>query len=200
MNSKEKSGYNKQLNETSKSFGTPVLGSPEWFYLKAQEPDMVKLKEKIEKCRESFLKLFSHNNLALMKGEELLTKVFSNNSSSMMSILLSGNQEYRLFGGICRNPMYGIIYQLCNSTQWYYIRGNSKGIGKEEAIKKAVFVRDKLIECINEIEKSGIIKADDDYRSLKKKLKTIAFFSDYFPVMKYYHIIFPQFFSCVLFN
>ena len=89
MNSKEISIYNKQTNETVKDSGTSVLGSPEWFYLKAQEPEMVKQKEIIEKCREGFLKLFSPDNLDSMNGEELLTKVFSKIPSSMMSILLS---------------------------------------------------------------------------------------------------------------
>ena len=189
------SGYNKQMDETIKISDSPVLGSPEWFYLKAQEPEMVKQKEIIEKCREGFLKLFSPDNLASMNGEELLTKVFSKIPSSMMSILLSGDQEYCLFGGICRIFFYGIIYQLRNSAQWKYnTEGFAKIISQEEAIKKAVFVRDKLIECINEIEKSGIIKTDDDYRSLKKRLNAIAFFPEYFPIMKYYHMIYPQFF------
>ena len=132
------SGYNKQMDETIKISDSPVLGSPEWFYLKAQEPEMVKQKEIIEKCREGFLKLFSPDNLASMNGEELLTKVFSKIPSSMMSILLSGDQEYCLFGGICRNPIYGIIYQLRNSAQWKYnTEGFAKIISQEEAIKKA---------------------------------------------------------------
>lgn len=172
--------------------GAFLTGSPEWFFDKSQTQRMVEINEMIEDRREVFLEAFSPEKLSLMNGEELLNKVFSDSPDSMMRLLMF-DDDYRWFGAAGKYKYLGVVYQGSGET-WVYKEGShSQKITKVEAEKKAETIRDALISCVSEIENIGVFHTIQDYNTLKSKINDVFFFQ-YTWMMKYYQMLYPQFF------
>lgn len=171
---------------------TILIGSPKWFFEKSQTERMYEINEMIENRRAAFLESFSPEQLSLMNGEELLNKVFSDSSGSMMRLLMF-DDDYRWFGAAGKYKYLGIVYQG-NGTTWVYKKGNhSQTVTRAEAEKKAETVRNDIVSCVDEIENIGVFQTIQDYNTLLKKIKTVFFFQ-YPWMMKYYQMLYPQYF------
>lgn len=168
-----------------------IIGSPEWFNSQSCTKELHILQDKLENRRYSFLEKFAPERLADMSGEELLDKVFNNNETSMIRLLMF-DDNYRWFGAPGPYPYLGVVYQTENG-QWKYKEGsNSIVLNRETAIEKAVYVRNMLLNCIKEIENTNL-NSINGYNELAGKIKHI-FFSQYAWVIKYYQMVFPYYF------
>jgi len=168
------------------------VGSPEWFHEKSKTIDMERLNQNIEKMRETFLDRFSPDKLSAMSGSELLQTVFSDNPDSMMRILMK-NVDYRWFGAPGPYKHLGVIYQDGLSTWKFMQNTKPELLSSEKAIEKAEFVRDLLLHCVSEIEYSGVFSSIRDYLDLQSRIECV-FFYKYTWAMKYYQMLFPQYF------
>lgn len=169
-----------------------LIGSPEWFHDKAKTKEMNDLRVFVENLRSAFLERFSPEKLLQMNGRELLQNVFGDSRTTMMQILMN-DDDYRWFGAPGNYKYLGIVYKVKGSS-WKYMEGKKAIVLDEaEAIQKAEDVRDKLIQCIKSIEEIGIFRRDSDYEVLQDKLGEV-FFSSYSWAIKYYQMIYPQFF------
>lgn len=168
-----------------------VTGSTEWFYEKSQSLEMDALCETIENMRETFIDSFSPEALMEMDGRQLLLKVFSDEPDSMIRQLMF-DDNYRWFGAPGKYKYTGIVYQ--DGSGWKYKESTKpEKISFEEAINKAELVRDQLVFCINEIEKSGVFATVEDYQELQNRIEKV-FFYKYTWVIKYYQMLYPQYF------
>ena len=168
-----------------------LTGSPEWFYGKAHAEWVPASIHKIEDKRERFIARFSPECLKEMNGQDLLQEVFSDSPSSMLRLLMFDN-EFREFGAPGTYKYLGIVYQ--DYSNWKYKEG-SKSIIVPQGIAsdKAEYVRDQLLFCVDEIEKSGILATIKDYLDLQTRMEKV-FFYKYPWVMKYFQMLFPQYF------
>ena len=150
---------------------TAVQGSPEWFYAKAQTKEMLTEQINVEKIREDFVAKFSPEKLSAMDENELLKNVFGLDSSSMMSFLSYANNTNQCFGIAMLRKNLSVVYQSFGVKRWYYWNGtNSEIISEQEAKVKAVYVRDALLRCVNEIKGLEIFKLFMITRLCKRQL------------------------------
>ena len=176
---------------------TAVQGSPEWFYAKAQTKEMLTDQINVEKIREDFVAKFSPEKLSTMDENELLKNVFGLDSSSMMSFLSYANNTNQCFGIAMLRKNLSVVYQSFGVKGWYYWNGtNSKIISEQEAKVKAVYVRDALLRCVNEIKRIGDFQTVYDYIALQKTVDK-EFFLKYAPFLSYFQMVYPQFFPCI---
>ena len=172
--------------------GAVLIGSPNWFFGKSQTKRMADLNKMIEERRASFIENFSPKKLALMDGNDLLNWVFSDAPSSMMRLLMF-DEDYRWFGAAGKYKYLGVLYQG-NGTTWVYKEGNnSQTLSRIDAEQKAKSIRDNIISCVNEIENIGVFHTLQDYQRFQNQIKRV-FFYKYPWMMKYYQMIYPQFF------
>ena len=176
---------------------TAVQGSPEWFYAKAQTKEMLTEQINVEKIREDFVAKFSPEKLSAMDENELLKNVFGLDSSSMMSFLSYANNTNQCFGIAMLRKNLSVVYQSFGVKRWYYWNGtNSEIISEQEAKVKAVYVRDALLRCVNEIKRIGDFQTVYDYIALQKTVDK-EFFLKYAPFLSYFQMVYPQFFPCI---
>lgn len=168
-----------------------VIGSPEWFNYQATNKEFLEKEAMIEDWRYSFLEHFSPDSLREMSGAELLEKVFSNRSDSMIQLLMFDNQ-YRNFGASGKYVYTSVVFQTIDGKWKYKENQFSNEISREEAEEKAIKVRDMLLECVEKIEEEKLdtIKG---YQNLSNSISNV-FFSQYAWVIKYYQMIFPYYF------
>ena len=69
-------------------------------------------------------------------------------------------------------------------------------MSREEAANRAIIVRDKLMECVEIIKSTGKYLTIMDYEKLEKRLSKV-FFAKFAWAMKYFQMIFPQYFPCM---
>lgn len=171
-----------------------IIGSPEWFNDQSKKQVYIEIQERIEKCRYSFLERFGPEKLSQMSGDELLKSVFGCSPDSMTQLLMF-DDDYRWFGAPGKYIYTGIVYQT-KENQWKYKVGpNSIILSKAEAEEKAVYIRDKLLECITEIENSNF-DTINGYKDLVQRVKHV-FFYKYTWIIKYYQMIFPYYFAAM---
>lgn len=177
--------------ENTKMANSYIVGSPEWFHHKAKEEKRISFRNKMEFLRGKFIDRFSPSILKNMTGDELLDKVFGDNGSMLM--LLMYDDDYRDFGAAGKYKYLGIVYKEAGTT-WKYKEGaKAETITYGEAKNRAIEIRDKLIYCMDTIE-SIEFNSISDYDRLDQRLKKV-FFSQYTWVLKYYQMIYPQYFS-----
>lgn len=170
-----------------------IVGSPEWFGQKAK--DKIYFSE-IERWRKEFNTRFAPSKLADMDGKELLNQVFDGDDS-MLSMLMF-NKEYRWFGAAGEYTYLKIIYHT-QDGKWIYNDGKnhngkkSISITLSEAESYAVDIRNQLLKCIDVIENIGEFKSINDYETLTDQTQDV-FFSKYAWTVKYYQMLFPQYF------
>ena len=167
-------------------------GSPEWFYDKAQTPDVAEFNESIEKLREQFLERFSPEKLSAMSGKDILDNVFSNRPTSTMHLLMN-DKTYRSFGAAGHYKYLQVVYQGLDG-EWYYKESTHPDLlTVQEAEHKAEWVRDQLLYCVEQIEEIGVFESIKDYERLQNNTERVFFFK--FPwVLKYYQMLYPQYF------
>ena len=134
-----------------------IQGSPEWFHSRAATSDKEQLQDFIENMRSSFITRFSPERLMEMDGEELLSKVFGNKDDCMIRLLMFDG-DYRWFGSPGKYVYLGIVYQKKDGNWCYKEGANTEPISRPEAEKKAQYIRDLLIRCIEEIHRQDVIR------------------------------------------
>ena len=170
-----------------------VIGSPEWFHEKSLTEEMKEVQNVSELRREKFIDRFSPEKLKGMNGSELLQNVFGNDASSMMRLLMFDG-DYRLFGAAGPYAYLGIVFY--DGENWRYNeKNNYTTLSLPQAEEKAEHVRDQIIYCVEEIRNCGVFKTVQDYKKLQERLEDKVFFYQYQWAMKYYQMLFPQYFS-----
>ena len=167
-----------------------LIGSPEWFNEKAGEGKIIQFIDRMERLREEFLAKYSAEKLNEMSGDELLEKVFGDGNTMMFQLMY--DDFYRDFGAIGTYKYTWIVYKEAG-YQWKYKAGaNALPISEYEAREKAVEIRDKLVYCVDIIRNTDL-NTLSGYEDLETKLKDV-FFSRYAWALKYYQMLFPQYF------
>lgn len=166
-----------------------LIGSSEWFNEKSKT---IGLNKDIENLRAKFIECFSAENLSDMTGSELLNKVFGDEQSSMMHVLMV-DDDYRWFGSAGNYKYLGIVYQVRDGSWMYKEKLKPQTIDIREAEVKAEQVRDQLISCINAIKNIGVFETIKDYQNLQDSIKNV-FFYKYPWAIKYYQMLYPQYF------
>lgn len=168
-----------------------TVGSPEWFNDKAKTFELKQFKNETEELRRKFIEKYTPEKLKQMNGKDLLQTVFGN-GNAMVNILLY-DSTYRRFGAPGEYRYLGIVYFSEADESWRYKEGkNAYSITESEAEYKAEKVRDQLLECVSVIENHEF-NSIHDYEALDSELSKV-FFSKYPWVIKYYQMIFPQYF------
>lgn len=168
-----------------------IVGSPEWFYETSKSQYLKEFRQRTEELRKQFNARFAPEVLRLMHGKELLEKVFGNGEA--MINLLMFDPTYRRFGASGEYKYLGILYYSDGDGSWRYNENNhAESISEKEAEIKAERLRDELLECISIIEDMEL-NSLNDYEMLDDALSHIPF-SKYAWVLKYYQMIFPQYF------
>ena len=168
------------------------VGSPEWFHVKAQTEENEKFILRIEEKRKLFFDRFSPEMLRSMSNEELLLKVFADYDDSMVRLLMF-DDEYRSFGAAGKYKYTGVVYQNQDGGWYYKESSHSINVSKEGAMEKADYVRNMLLACIEAIEEHKPFSTLSAYESLEKDISRF-FIYQYAWVMKYYQMIYPQYF------
>ena len=169
-----------------------LQGSPEWFHENASTQKNLELLDFIEDMRERFLRRFSPEMLSEMDGDKLLDEMFGDYDNSLIRLLMyDGN--YRWFGAPGEYKYLFIVYQKQDGS-WAYKEGaKAQTISKAEAKEKAIQVRDQLLFCVRKIEEIGNFSSLQHYQQFENETSHV-FFSSYAWVLKYYQMVFPQFF------
>jgi len=169
------------------------IGSQEWFYEKSNSENSKQHQEMMESRRTQFLDKFAPERLSEMDGDTLLVKVFGPSNSSMMYLLMF-DEYYRWFGAAGKYVYTAGLYYDQSKRTWKYKQGQEAiAISPKEAKDKALYMRDKLIFCVRSIQDAGVFKSINDYKRLNQRLSSV-FFSQYSWALKYYQMIFPQYF------
>ena len=168
-------------------------GSPEWFREKASLNAYMRYQERAEELRYSFLERFSPEKLASMTEKELLSTVFDD-GDTMLMMLEKKDGEYNIFGSIAYRKYLNVLYKK-DGVWRYNENNNAKTISHSEALTYAVDIRDSLNNCIDIIGKSSL----DSVEEYKKLYEEIAgtFFSQRLWALKYYQMVYPQFFPAL---
>ncbi len=168
-----------------------MIGSPEWFHQKATTEEYLAFQEKVEAKRAEFLDLFSPEKISQMGGEELLQKVFG--SGSTMMEMLDHNSQYLVFGSTGSYKYLRPLYQLKTFRKEWKCYDSSDELSHNEAVEYAIEYRDRIIECVNLIS-SLELNNIEDYEKLQQELQLRPHFLMFAPMLKYYQILFPQYF------
>lgn len=170
-----------------------LVGSPEWFNSKANTRAKEEFRFEIEKNRKLFIDEFAPSKLKVMSGEELLDKVFGN-GKSMLSLLMY-DSDYGKFGSIGKYKYLWYLYET--DGEWKYNeKNNAVVISYYEAKKKAEELRNLLMDCISCIEKHIPLNSIADYEALDKEISINHIYKRMW-VLKYYQMLYPQFFPCM---
>lgn len=168
------------------------IGSPEWFHNVSISNSMIEYENKSEELRIKFYNKFCPQKLSEMDPIEVLINVFDNNKDSMMNILMQ-NSDYVLFGSSSKYPYMSILYRKSNGGWAYFDQNKHHVISQEEAKKKAVYLRDKIVACSNIIE-SSCLETPAQYKELELKLAKEFSKYHYVTILKYFHMIYPHYF------
>lgn len=169
-----------------------IPGSTDWFKEKAKDAKHQKFISNIEDLREAFYERFSPEMLEDMSGKDLLLKVFDNDSNSMM-YLLKHDKDYRNFGASSTFPYMSILYRGADGVWTYNDKNNNIKLFEDEAIEKAIYIRDSIIKSVKAIESTNL-NSIEGYAELEKKLSAIAPIYSYVTILKYFQMIFPYYF------
>lgn len=168
-----------------------VIGSPDWFYNKANTREKEELRIRVEATRKSFIEEFSPSKLEKMNGEELLDKVFGS-GRSMLNLLMF-DADYLRFGSLGNRKYLWYVYEI--DGEWKYNeKNNAEVISFYDAKRHAEEIRDLLVQCIHCIEKHLPLNSVVDYEVLEEDLSKYHIYQRCW-VLKYYQMIYPQFFS-----
>lgn len=172
-----------------------LQGSPSWFREKAAEIKYKDTLAKMDIYRKEFLSKYSPDKLTKMSGEELLIKVFGN-GGTMLDDLMIDTEKYRQFGAPGGYKYNRLVY-YSNEGTWKYKSGQySYAITREEACKRAVEIRDKLIKATDAVQEAEKLDTLADYRMLEGKLRSVYFYK-YTWVLKYFHMLDPERFPAI---
>ncbi len=168
-----------------------VIGSPEWFFNKANTREKEELRICVETTRKNFIEEFSPSKLEKMGGEELLDKVFGS-GRSMLNLLMF-DADYLKFGSLGNRKYLWYVYEI--DGEWKYNeKNNAEVISFYDAKKYAEEIRDLLVQCIYCIEEHLPLNSVSDYEVLETNLSKYHIYQRCW-VLKYYQMIYPQFFS-----
>lgn len=168
------------------------IGSPEWFHFKAQAEKHNEFIDKVELLRNKFLERFSPEKLKSLNGKDLLLKVFGDYDDSMVNLLMF-DSNYRSFGAAGKYKYTGVVYQTQDGIWHYKESSHADYISVDEAIKKAAYVRDMLIDCTESIKKHIPFTTLNAYEQLEVEIKN-HFIYQYAWVIKYFQMVYPQYF------
>lgn len=190
-------------NDTGVSNKSPITaessaqneGSPAWFRELAAYAERQYHFKTSEKIRENFVNKYSPEKLAQMSGEELLQKIFGSNDS-MLYELTSSKASCNIFGAAAHYKYLWIVYST-KKDQWNYYRGGrSRTITEQEAMQRAVEIRDLLVRGASIIKKHRSPNNLADYRFLEQELSSIFLYC-YTWVLKYFQMLYPEWFPCM---
>lgn len=163
-----------------------LVGSPEWFNRKAQDPAVIKHCNRTEDLRFDFLEKYAPDKLADLSGKSLLENAFGQNDSMMQFLW----DDYS-FGTLGSQGKLGFLYKMNN--RWRYNENNNaEFVSDTEAIDKGEEIKNNLLYCIDAI-KGTDLNSLEGYKILDDKLSVVKF-STYTWALKYYQMCFPQFF------
>lgn len=173
-----------------------LVGSPEWFKEEAKSDYNIWLNEMIENRRAQFINWFSPDKLAAMDNKTLLMRVFSPSETSMMRMLMY-DDDCRWFGAAGKYAYTACVYYDQSMRTWKYKQGQRPEIiNQAEAEEKAAYIRERLLYCIKCIQDIGVFHSIADYKRLLKMMSSV-FFYEYAWALKYYQMMFPEFFPCM---
>ena len=167
------------------------------------DPEYAELHELSSQLRSEFVKDYSIERLKELSGLDLLRKMFYNDIKNKENLCyqLEHNKDIRkLFGSIMGGSAhkFGLFYYT-KKGRW---TGGSPHahvyFTEEEAIIEGERIRDMLAEGAKIIEAHAPLNSIEDYSALYDDLQGIELFSSLkIWVMKYYHMIYPEWFpSC----
>ena len=131
-----------------------------------------------------------------MNGQELLSRIFDSTPDTMMYLLMN-DYDYRMgFGASSEYPYMSIIYKGKDGLWTLFEKNKHIKMTKEDALNKAEEIRDIILKCIDTISESTLRTAED-YKILEKKLSQISNIYNYVTLLKYYQMVFPQYFPCM---
>lgn len=171
--------------------------SPEWFQQQAAQLGTID-KEAAELYKE-FRGKFAPEVLKAVEGENLLRKIFLNETGSKDSLCytLEYDKRFSIFGSVAGGSAYkyGLFYSNDKKTWMTGSSRKQKSLTLKQAIELGTQIRDELVAGAKIISEFGQINQLNDYASLYAKL---------FPampntinkawVMMYYHMLFPELF------
>ena len=169
-----------------------MVGSPEWFHHEATKEEYINFQEKVEAKRAKFIESFSPEKISRMDEEELLQKVFGSELNTMME-LLNYYYDYADFGSTGHSKHLRPLYQLFTTQKEWKRFECKEELSHDEALEYAVKYRDDIIESVNLIS-SMELNSIEEYEELREELGTKQRFLMFAPMLKYYQMIFPQYF------
>lgn len=164
-------------------------------------PEYQELKELEVRSRAKFLEEFSIEQLKDLSGIELLRKMFYSDIKDYgsLSYHLEHNRDIRkLFGSIMGGSAYkfGLFYHTKRNCWTGGSSHNPNYYTEEDAIQEGERIRDMLVIGSNVIESYFPLESVEDYAALYNDLLEIELFDQLkIWVMKYYHMIYPEWFA-----
>lgn len=185
-----------------------IQGSPKWFWQKSLSEDAQKVYRDSVYIRKKFRELFSPDKLREMDGRQLLDLVFDNTVQEH-PLIDGGNScnecmcEWLIsdwkFGTCGRKYTYLLpLYKKKNETKWKKrIPGNkTEYINAVDALTEAEKIRDQIIICVDKLKQIGSFSKVDDYVTFGKLTSNI-YFAQYPWMLKYYQMLYPEYFPCI---
>ena len=153
-------------------------------------------------------KLFSPDKLQEMDGRQLLEFVFDNTVQEHPFI--DGGNSYNVcmcewlisdwkFGTCGRQYTYLLpLYKKKNETNWKKRATGNKTeyINYADALTEAEKIRDQIINCVDKIKQIGTFSNVEDYVTFSKLTSNI-YFAQYPWMLKYYQMLYPEYFPCI---
>ncbi len=167
------------------------------------DPKYPELKELEVKLRTEFVEEFSIKRLKELSGLELIRKMFYSEikaNDSLCYQLERNNDIRKIFGSIAGGSAhkFGLFYHKKRNCWTGGSPQKPTYYTEEEAIVEGEHIRDMLVKGSEIIESHLPLNSIEDYESLYDDLVEIEIFhSMKIWVMKYYHMIYPEWFpSC----
>ncbi|SHE34450.1 5-methylcytosine-specific restriction enzyme B [Marinitoga hydrogenitolerans DSM 16785] len=146
-----------------------------------------------------FREKFGPDVLKNLKGEELLEYVFDQGRKDTLNYWLEykNDEEFQTknFGSIAGGSALKFgIFKSKKTGDW--IIGSTrkmKSVNINQAVKKAEYIKDRLLKGISFIENNLNNYEDSTYTELQEELdKILEQYSNYAWIHKYYHLLFPE--------
>lgn len=192
----------KKINEAANLMDIDIVPDEElytavWFNEKSK--NFPTLDKDAEEFRTNFITKFSPDVLANLKGKELLNYIFLNNENktNLCHTLEFDSKCKYLFGSIKGgfSSKFGLYYSKKNSSWIDSSNAANVNISEEEAIKLGTHIRDCLLNGYTTIKEIENLASVDDYSKLYNELlKTTDGYIDRAWFVKYYAMLFPDYF------
>ena len=171
--------------------------TPEWF--RTQAATMATIDQEADALYKEFQAHFAPEILKQLSGVDMLDKLFYSEHRAEHNLChtLEHDTRYQLFGGVKGGSSYkfGLFYSKEHSS---WITGSPKKVRKlteDEAIELGESIRNELVAGAETIATYGELNDLNDYADLYAKVfKVMPNLINKMWVLKYLHMIFPDFF------